>query len=266
MTFRWLITVLRMSSLFVSMLLFGCDDNAEFAPVVESRWLALNQHQSTHIVQAGETLYAVAFRYDKDYRQLAVYNQLRPPYALRTGQVLQLHYPQHPSNHPMLSRASSSLPASSSSMIQVSHLSIHRDSPSAQVSNTTIYSRLTPSSAWSWPASGRVVSNYIPGRGKKGIDIAGKRGDGIFASAPGVVAYSGSGITGYGNLIIIKHSNQYLTAYGYNAKNFVREGQRINQGQRIADMGVIDRQFYGVHFEIRRAGQPVNPLTYLKRR
>ena len=112
---------------------------------------------------------------------------------------------------------------------------------------------------------GRVVATYVPQQGKKGIDIAGKKGDKIHAAAGGTVAYAGNGLSGYGNLIIIKHDNQYLTAYGDNLHNLVKEGQRIRRGQIIAEMGVVDRRFWGVHFEIRKAGKPVNPLNYLQK-
>jgi len=240
----WL-ALLCLSSLGLS----SCEDPSDFAPVVESRWTSNNKNQTNYTVQSGDTLYAVAFRYDKDYRQLARYNRLTPPYHLRVGQILHLQYPSpvrvsHVVNQPHRVRSV--------------RQSLARTSPRYIPQHTT--------ETWSWPANGRIVSNYFPSHGKKGIDIAGNKGEPVYAAASGVVAYSGSGISGYGNLIIIKHSGQYLTAYGYNARNLVREGQHISKGQRIAEMGVIDRRFFGVHFEIRQAGQPVNPLTYLRRR
>lgn len=113
--------------------------------------------------------------------------------------------------------------------------------------------------------NGRVATRFIPQQGKKGIDIAGRKGEKIRAASSGVVAYAGNGLSGYGNLIIVKHNNQFLTAYGNNLRNLVKEGQKVKAGQIIAEMGVIDRRFWGVHFEIRRAGRPVNPLNYLGR-
>lgn len=216
------------------------------APVEELRWHPHNTHPMTHVVKRGETLYAIAFRYDRDFRQVAAYNHLRSPYSLRVGQVLRFqggrayyrHQPQRQIKSPVYTRQ----PAQSHSQSRPSY----------------------GGGRWYWPAKGRVVTNFLPLQGKKGIDIAGKKGDKIYASSSGVVAFSGSGLSGYGNLIIIKHNGQYLTAYGNNSRNLVKEGQSVKAGQVIADMGVIDRKFWGVHFEIRKAGQPVNPAGYLR--
>ena len=238
-------------------LITGCTDHGNLAPVVQSHWLEQNKNQTTHRVRPGETLYAIAFRYDKDYRQLAQYNHLYSPYSLRVGQIIRLphltvqpvrnQYPSAPRSPVLRSRV---------------HPSI---SSSAGVNNTRfIAAKWGGRSGWYWPTQGRVVTSFIPAQGKKGIDIAGMKGNAVYASAAGVVAYAGTGLVGYGNLIIIKHNNQYLTAYGNNSRNLVHEGQRVNAGQKIADVGLIDRRFWGVHFEIRQSGQPVNPLNYLK--
>lgn len=217
--------------------LMACGEREGLAPVVELKWHAVNAHAKTHRVVRGETLYAVAFRYDQDYRQLALMNHLQSPYTLRVGQVLRLQ--------------------SLSTQIPIQQA---RSPSSWGVSPSVPYHR--GPTAWVLPARGRIVATYAPQQGKKGIDIAGKKGEKIHAAANGVVAYAGNGLLGYGNLIIIKHDNQYLTAYGNNSTNLVREGQRIRAGEVIANMGVVDRRYWGVHFEIRRAGKPVNPLNY----
>lgn len=116
---------------------------------------------------------------------------------------------------------------------------------------------------WFWPSKGKIVTQFAPKNGKNGINIRGTKGDKIIASNNGVVAYAGDGLQGYGNLIIIKHKNQYLTAYGNNLRNLVKEGDKVKEGQVIAEMGVIDRKYWGVHFEIRKSGIPVNPLIFL---
>jgi len=227
----------------LSLLLVACGQRDGLAPVVELKWHAANSKQQRHVVVSGETLYAIAFRYDQDYRQLAVINHLSSPYTLRVGQVLRLQQSQ------------SVQPAR-----QAPRAKYRRQTPVPYVNN-----KKSGNSQWLWPADGKVVSRFIPQQGKKGIDIAGKKGAIIRAASGGVVAYAGSGLSGYGNLIIIKHNNQYLSAYGNNARNLVREGQVIKSGQAIAQMGVVNRKFWGVHFEIRKAGQPVNPLNYLQK-
>lgn len=238
----------RYLCLFLVAILVGCGSN--LAPVTELKWQPSSRHQTTHTVRRGETLYAIAFRYDTDFRSLARLNQIRQPYSLRVGQVLSLRG---------IARRSPPRP--------VARFNRYQRAPAAP--QRAIYSpaqRLTRStSGWLWPVSGRVVTSFIPEQGKKGINIACKSGEKVIAASSGVVAYAGNGLAGYGNLIIIKHSNEYLTAYGNNAKIMVSEGQHVNAGQVIAVAGVIDHKYTGVHFEIRKAGNPVNPLNYLQK-
>jgi lipoprotein NlpD len=222
--------------LIICICLCACTEREQLAPVTELRGREVNSHARQHTVERGETLYAIAFRYDQDYRQLAINNYLNSPYTLRVGQVIRLKptgnaYPQK------------------------------RSTPSAR----RPIIEATPSyHDWQWPIRGRIASTYAPSLGKKGIDIAGRKHDKIHAARSGIVAYAGNGLKGYGNLIIIKHDHHYLTAYGNNLKNLVKEGQHIKAGQAIAEIGVVDRRFFGVHFEIRKAGKPVNPLNYLQ--
>lgn len=231
-------------------LLIGCATRDHLAPVSELKSHAWAGHSGTHIVKRGETLYAIAFRYDTDYRKLALLNHVRPPYSLRVGQILKVQGVRR--NLPQVR------PVYTSSYKQ----------PVIKASPRVIYSPVRPrfgSSGWLWPVNGRVITGFVPTQGKKGINIACKKGDKVYASSAGIVAYSGSGLAGYGNLIIIKHSNEYLTAYGNNARNLVSEGQKVKAGQSIAEAGVIDRKYWGVHFEIRKVGVPVNPLSYLQK-
>jgi lipoprotein NlpD len=115
-----------------------------------------------------------------------------------------------------------------------------------------------------WPAKGRIISNFKPNDpARKGVDIGGKEGQAVVASAAGEVVYSGSGLIGYGELIIIKHSERLLSAYAHNQKRLVTEGQHVSGGERIADMGRNDRNQAMLHFEIRLNGSPQDPLKYL---
>lgn len=233
--------------LLVSGVLLGCEQRSDLAPVIESKWRS-TQHVSSHRVERGETLYAIAFRYDLDYRQLAQMNHIAAPYTLRVGQVLRvnssytLYRPERVRNIPAPARSN-----------RLNHDSPINNYPRYKQSNT----------GWMMPADGRIIEQFAPNLGHKGINIAGEKGSKVRASANGTVAYAGNGLAGYGNLIIIKHNNQYMTAYGNNARNLVKVGQWVKSGQVIADMGMIDRRYYGVHFEIRNAGKPVNPRNYL---
>ncbi len=241
----WAMVAIVVSALFLT----SCSERNGAAPVEEHRWRLFHSHAKTVVVNRGDTLYSIAFRYDLDYRQMAAYNHLRSPYIVKIGQVLQLRPGQLP-----MRKASVRAPARYSAPRPVAR--VIQPSVPIQVPRST--------SGWSWPARGKVVAHFAPQNGIKGIKIAGKQGDKIYAALGGVVAYAGNGLAGYGNLIIIKHNDQFLTAYGHNLRNYVHEGQAVKTGQVIADMGMIERRYWGVHFEIRRLGQPVNPLGYIK--
>jgi lipoprotein NlpD len=116
--------------------------------------------------------------------------------------------------------------------------------------------------AWIWPANGKTLANFSEG-GSKGVDIAGKAGDPVIAAGDGKVVYSGTGLRGYGKLVIIKHNNLYLSAYAHNQSILVKEGQSVSKGQKIAEMGNTDADQVKLHFEVRRQGKPVDPLKYL---
>lgn len=234
--------------LFLILILAGCGSRNELAPVTELKWQPYSKYQKIHIVRRGETLYAIAFRYDTDFRRLADLNRLRPPYALRVGQVLRLQ---------------GITPRTTSTQGYRHSYRLNSVAQPRLIRSPLVRNR--SSSAWLWPVNGHVATTFIPAQGKKGINIACKRGEKVRASNAGVVAYAGSGLAGYGNLIIIKHNNEYLTAYGNNARNLVSEGQRVQAGQVIAEAGVIERKYWGVHFEIRKSGTPVNPLYYLQK-
>lgn len=239
----------KYSIIFIMLGLSSCAERGDLAPVVEVKWRDANIHAKQHIVERGETLYAIAFRYDQDYRQLAIINHLPAPYTLRVGQTLQLKSKQ----------ALKSIPEK-----RPQRMEYRVPNRQYQRRSSTIEPQRYYSGAWMWPIKGKVVTGYFPAQGKKGLDIAGKKGEKIHAARGGIVAYAGNGLAGYGNLIIIKHDNQFLTAYGDNLRNLVKEGQSVKAGQEIAEIGMVNRRFWGLHFEIRKTGQPVNPLIYLK--
>ncbi len=193
-----------------------------------------------HVVRKGETLYSIAFRYGKDPDDVARWNRLGDGSLIYPGQVLRLTPPSGSS------RASSSSSA--------------RQKPLPKIPEQ-------PSPAWSWPTDGRIDVDFggKPGPGT-GVLIDGRAGQPVRAAASGRVVYAGSGLIGYGQLIIIKHNDTYLSAYGYNRSLLVKEGEAINQGQRIATMGEGPERKPRLHFEIRRNGKPVNPRQFLPAR
>jgi lipoprotein NlpD len=198
----------------------------------------------THIVRKGETLFSIAWRYGKDADELARWNRLGDGSLIYPGQVIRL-----------APRGGYSRPSTSSS---------GRSRPPA---NPLPSIPSQPSPKWAWPTSGRINVEFgaKPGSGT-GILINGKTGQPIIAAASGRVVYAGSGLTGYGRLIILKHNDTYLSAYGYTASLLVKEGQEVKQGQRIATMGEGPERKPRLHFEIRRNGKPVNPRQYLPAR
>ncbi len=119
--------------------------------------------------------------------------------------------------------------------------------------------------SWMWPANGKLLGTFSEG-GNKGIDINGKAGDPVLAAGAGKVVYSGTGLRGYGKLVIVKHNNTYLTAYAHNQNLLVKEGQSVTKGQKIAEMGNTDADQVKLHFEIRRQGKPIDPLKQLPQR
>ena len=206
---------------------------------------------SYHVVRSGETLYTIAWRYGRDYRDLARWNRLGDGSLIYPGQVIQLKPPsgtrQPPSAAGQQTTGSGSRPSRA---------------PEALPS---IPAELPPPLAW--PTSGQVVVEFggRPGSGT-GVLIDGRAGQPIRAAAAGRVVYSGGGLIGYGHLVIIKHNDTYLSAYGHNASLLVREGETIQKGQRIATMGEGPGREPRLHFEIRRNGQPVDPRQFLPAR
>jgi lipoprotein NlpD len=196
--------------------------------------------QDEHVVRSGETLTAIAWRYNKDPMDLAQWNGLQDPARIYPGQVIRLTAPpgmQGTARAP----ASTSLP--------------RRELP-------PIPSQPPPQ--WTWPTGGAVAVEFgkRPGTGT-GILIGGRFGDAVHAAASGRVVYAGNGLIGYGKLIILKHNDTYLSAYGHNASLLVREGETIKKGQRIATMGEGPGRVPRLHFEIRQNGKPVDPLRFL---
>ena len=201
-----------------------------------------------HVVRTGETLYAIAFRYGKDPKELSRWNKLGNGSLIYPGQVLRLTPPPG-----MAASGSSGQTTKSGSSV------------SSSGSLPPIPNQ--PSPPLRWPTAGKVVVEFgnRPGSGT-GILIEGRAGQPIEAASGGRVVYSGGGLIGYGQLIILKHNDTYLSAYGHNASLLVAEGETVKKGQHIATMGEGPGREPRLHFEIRKNGEPVNPRQYLPAR
>jgi lipoprotein NlpD len=288
----------------------------------------------THRVASGDTLASIASRHGIDYRDLARWNRLPPPYRIYAGQELALQ-PGDDSTRPVRDAAPASVvaidttprpsrPAVSEprpvdrSRMASPVASPPRQPPAVAPSDAVAPARptsapvvsgnaaptaatpaagavvppatapaptvapppsgATPSTApvatlasggviWRWPAGGKVIGGFLGGdQTRQGVDIAGSAGSPVVAAADGTVVYSGNGLLGYGELIIVKHNSSFLSAYGHNRKRLVKEGDRVRAGQQIAEMGASGATRDMLHFEIRRNGKPVNPLEFLPAR
>ncbi len=189
-------------------------------------WQQTPAAHSYYKVQKDDTIYSIAWAFDMDYRELAHINHLPEPYKIRVGQQLCMN------------------PIRGGKVFQ-NHNVKH----------------------WLWPARGKIIKKFaLHEGGNKGIDINGHFGEPVIASANGIVVYSGSGLRGYGKLVIIKHNANFLSAYAYNRRILVTEGQTVKAGQKIAIIGRNNSGRIVLHFEIRLNGKPVNPLHYLERK
>ncbi len=213
-------------------LLYGCSSKLK-----QPRYY----HNSYHIVEKGDTLHAISWRYGVNAKSLARWNNISPPYTIYPGQKLRVN-----STAPIRGAKSPSKKSSRKSAAK----------PSKPV-------KTVPVGDWRWPVKGKLLSKFSGSN--NGIDIVAKEGAVISATSAGKVVYAGSGLRGYGNLLIIKHNASFFSAYAHCRKLFVAEGATVKAGQKIAEVGSTGTDRTKLHFEIRKDGNPVNPLKYLPR-
>ena len=225
-----------------------------------------------YVVQPGDTLFAIGFRNQFDYHDLASWNGIGSDYLIRTGQVLRLTppagsdgvlarplaLPAIPSDKPVpIQNTDAALPGPITQLPPVA----------APIINVPVITKpMSPSAnalRLQWPTAGSVIKTYNMASGSKGVDITGDLGQPVQAVTKGKVVYSGSALKGYGELIIVKHDETYLSAYGHNRRRLVKEGEEVQAGQTIAELGLGPEQKPILHFEIRENGKPVDPLQYL---
>ncbi|MCO7226371.1 peptidoglycan DD-metalloendopeptidase family protein [Pleionea sp. CnH1-48] len=257
------------------------------------------KNKDIHRVRRGDTLYSIAWRYGLDYRFIAKINKIDSDYQIYPGQELFLakqqsgasiaNFNEHDLRNSVLSALGvKTTPKVATKQPKTKALKVSKNSPSKtkavenSIKKSALYTKNKKNSRqatsrsvnpepdarkirkWLWPTKGELLSRFSPkAGGNKGLDISGKDGEPVRAAAPGRVVYSGGALKGYGNLIIVKHNEDFLSAYAHNSKIHVKENELVKAGQVIADIGRSGTDQSKLHFEIRFRGKPVNPLTYL---
>ncbi|QRY82413.1 peptidoglycan DD-metalloendopeptidase family protein [Pseudomonas sp. PDNC002] len=264
-----------MVTVAVCSLLAACSSTSRGGATVVDRNAAASKPATTsgqYVVRRGDTLYSIAFRYGWDWKALAARNNIPAPYTIRPGQSIR--FDGGPSSAPSVAKNTTPVapvivnkpattPAAASKPTTTSPAPIAQ----APASSATPAVSGGAVGGWIWPTNGTLIGRFASnGSLNKGIDIAGQLGQPVLAASNGTVVYAGSGLRGYGELVIIKHSDTYVSAYGHNRRLLVREGQQVKVGQNIAEMGSTGTDRVKLHFEIRRQGKPVDPLQYLPSR
>ncbi len=274
----------------VMTLLVGCSGG--YAPVTEqsisqNRRVEIirsnDKNQTYYRVKSGDTLYSIAWRYGLDYRVLAQMNGIGSDYRIYSGQTLNLKSAASIEPAPTANREITQVdpfvsegdakPIISRSVKPTADLQTKEAAPVAEpespkpVRTVQVAAVDSKNIVWKWPVDGRLIKSFSAKSDlNKGIDLDGKMGDPVYAAASGKVVYAGSGLLGYGNLIIINHNQEYLSAYAHNSRILATENDNVNVGQKIAEIGNSGAARTMLHFEIRKDGKPVNPLRYLPNR
>jgi lipoprotein NlpD len=252
--------------------------------------------RGTYTVRKGDTLLRIALDNGQNYRDLVTWNNLADPDDIKVGQVLRVSPPDRGNGNGSGSSLAGTnpitLPGADKPTVPPKKTAPRGDKkpfsegnladaqkddspglnpkaverPSgALAAGSTVTANDDEKLSWMWPSNGRIIATFDEGK-NKGIDIAGKLGQQVMAAGSGKVMYAGSGIRGYGNLVIVKHSNSLLSAYAHNRAILVKEGQSVTKGEAIAEMGDSDADTVKLHFEIRQQGKPVDPSKFLPSR
>ncbi len=240
-----------------------------------------------HTVKRGETLYSIALEHGQSYRDVAAWNSIDNPNMIRVGQQLRVAPPEgtavvRPIAGPsqVESRPLTPSPPSSTDTVKrepkggkqpYTEQAMAAAQKQGEAFLPTAPAKTEPKPpepgnggelSWAWPSSGKIIAGYVEG-GNKGIDIEGRIGDPVQAAEAGKVTYAGSGIRGYGNLLIVQHANSISSVYAHNSKLLAKEGQQVGKGQKIAELGNSDTDQAKLHFEIRHQGKPLDPIKLL---
>lgn len=304
--------MIRIAAVILSTLLLAGCMSQQPVPAVDRSGTAQSRAESVaqptgpgyYTVKRGDTLYRIALENGQDHRDIAAWNNIANPSAIKEGQVLRV---QPPGTSESVDGVTTK-PIASGAVVEARSLDQPVGTSVSQPSglkreprvgkepySDEAYARLNktgepakaveakpetkpdvPAAApavasgpddvpWLWPSSAKVSAPYSDS-GNKGLDFAGKAGDPVLAAGDGKVVYAGSGLRGFGELVIVKHNATYLSAYAHNRKILVKEGQQVSRGQKIAEMGNTDAESVKLHFEIRKQGKPVDPAQYLPKR
>lgn len=239
----------------------------EGAPVKQPQGFENAGKPGYYTIKPGDTLIRIALENGQSIHDIARWSQVENPNRIEVGQVLRVVPPGNSDVvvKPVTRSVIVATPASSASSANASAAA-----PAASGASAAAVAAAKPAVTdgdinWSWPANGVVVAGFDEVK-NKGLDIGGSAGDPVLAAADGRVVYVGAGLRGYGNLIILKHDNVFLTAYAHNQALLVKEDQAVHKGQKIAEMGNSDADRVKLHFEVRRQGKPVDPVKYLPSR
>lgn len=271
--------LLQLFICIICLQLIACSSRTTPAPVANLTSGKTSSQQkikikgSNYKVKKGETLYSIAFRSNKDFRDLAKINGIKAPYTIFPGQILQLNTPSKSQKKP---KNYTDKTSKSTKTIQKNNNSLKKPldpkkqqeyvENQASLKKQQKVAQSSDKLRWYWPAKGRVARKFSgKENGYKGILIKNKSGTDILAAADGIVVYAGSALRGYGNLIIVKHNDDYLTAYAHNQRILVKEKQKVTARQKIATMGNSEAKSVGLRFEVRYRGKSVDPLRYLPR-
>ncbi len=264
-----------MGAVLVAMLA-GCTSLSK-APVDDGKSTSVSPYPAlpkdctqTWTVRKGDTLIGIALDAGADYRDVAAMNQLSNPNIIQLDRTLCVRrattkgMKKAPAANTVANAGAKSTDKSGDAEKSVPIVSKKPVEEMPSTSSATA-AAVADGVRFAWPAKGKVIAGFNESS-NKGINIAGKMGEPVDAAAEGKVVYAGSGLRGYGNLVIIKHDGNYLTAYAHNSKILVKEGESVKRGQRIADMGDSDADTAMLHFEVRRQGKPVDPMKFLSQR
>ena len=233
-------------------------ENKESKKRVNTPKKIVKNKKDCHVVAKGDTLYSIAWRYNYDYRQLANWNDIDAPYVIYLGNSICFKLNKGKSVKKIKSQPNEDENLGKEQIQQNQVAQVNPNVGDKKSGKKLSLGKIK----WFWPTRGKIVKSDSP-TSKKGVDISGSLGQSVKAAAEGKIVYSGSGLVGYGKLIIIKHNDKFLSAYAYNSELLVNEGDIVKAGQKISKMGQDHAGRKILHFEIRQNGKPVNPLMHL---